>query len=161
MFVLLYLIWLILNGRITLEICLIGMPVCGAVFLFMLKFLDYSMEKEKRVYRLIPWCIHYLLNLLVEIFKANLHVLRLVLICPHRIHPVRVWINMPVSSRLGKVLLANSITLTPGTITVECHDDSMLIHCLTEEFSEELETSSFVKLLKQMEGESGGNKHVD
>lgn len=151
MFVFLYLIWLILNGRITLEICLIGLPVCGAVFLFTTKFLDYSFEKEKRFYRMIPWGIHYLLNLLWEILKANMQVLPLVLFHPHQIHPVRIWIDTPVKSRLAKVLLANSITLTPGTITVECQDDKMLIHCLTEEFSEGLDSSSFVKLLQKIE----------
>ena len=160
MIIFLYGIWIILNGRITLEICLIGLPVCCAVFLFATKFLKYSVEKELHFYRMIPWGIHYLLNLLWEIFLANLQVLKLVLFHPHQIHPVRIWIDSPVRTRIGRVLLANSITLTPGTITVECQDDRFLIHCLSEEFSEGLDTSSFVKLLQKLESTKENKESV-
>ena len=48
-------------------------------------------------------------------------------------------------------LLANSITLTPGTITVSVEDDRFCVHCLDKELAEGMEDSVFVKLLEEME----------
>ena len=50
-----------------------------------------------------------------------------------------------------RVVLADSITLTPGTITVSVEDDRFCVHCLDKELAEGMETSVFVKLLKEME----------
>ena len=47
--------------------------------------------------------------------------------------------------------LANSITLTPGTITVSLEENRYVIHCLDKSFSEGLNESSFVRLLARME----------
>ena len=49
------------------------------------------------------------------------------------------------------MLLANSITLTPGTITVSVEDDRFCVHCLDKELAEGMEDSVFVKLLEEME----------
>ena len=49
------------------------------------------------------------------------------------------------------MLLANSITLTPGTITVSVEGDHFFVHCLDRELAEGMEESVFVELLKQME----------
>ena len=50
-------------------------------------------------------------------------------------------------------MLANSITLTPGTITVSLEDDTLLVHCLDKTLSEGMEDSEFVKMLEKLEGE--------
>ena len=47
-------------------------------------------------------------------------------------------------------LLANSITMTPGTFTVVHEDDRFVVHCLRPEFAEGLEDSSFIKLLRRV-----------
>ena len=65
MFMILYCFWLILNGRITLEICLLGLPLCAAVFLFCIKFLDYSLKKELKIYKSVPFLLKYFAVLLV------------------------------------------------------------------------------------------------
>ena len=49
------------------------------------------------------------------------------------------------------MLLANSITLTPGTITIEQREDEYTVHCLDSSFIEGIEKSTFVKLLERME----------
>ena len=51
----------------------------------------------------------------------------------------------------AKVVLANSITLTPGTITVTLDEDTYLVHCLDKELGEGIEASSFVERLRKME----------
>lgn len=52
----------------------------------------------------------------------------------------------------GKVILANSITLTPGTITVDIRDDLMLVHCLDESLDAGLEGSEMEKRIMKLEG---------
>lgn len=151
MFMILYCFWLILNGRITLEICLLGLPLCAAVFLFCIKFLDYSLKKELKIYKSVPFLLKYFAVLLVEIIKANMQVLRLVIFAPKSIKPVRVRFHVSLKSRIARVILANSITLTPGTITAELNGDEYLVHCLTEDMSQGIEHSVFVRLLEKWE----------
>ena len=49
------------------------------------------------------------------------------------------------------MVLANSITLTPGTITVNLEGNEFYVHCLDKEFAEGMEQSIFVELLEKME----------
>ena len=62
-----------------------------------------------------------------------------------------MYFDTDFKTGLARVLLANSITLTPGTITVSVEDDRFCVHCLDKELAEGMETSIFVKLLKEME----------
>ena len=49
------------------------------------------------------------------------------------------------------MILANSITLTPGTITVSLEGNDFYVHCLDKEFAEGIDSSAFVELLQKME----------
>ena len=68
--------------------------------------------------------------------------------------PVIVHVHTNLKTETARVILANSITLTPGTITVSLTDDDLLVHCLDKSLAEGMENSSFVKLLEKMEKES-------
>ncbi|MBQ2115331.1 MAG: Na+/H+ antiporter subunit E [Lachnospiraceae bacterium] len=151
MFFLLYCIWLVLNGHITMEICIFGIFICCAVFLFMVKFLGYSIAKEKKLYMSIPFLISYVAVLFVEIIKANFAVFKLMLFESRKIEPVIVKFNVPLKTRFARIVLANSITLTPGTITARITEDEYVVHCLTEELSNDIDNSSFVKMLMKWE----------
>ena len=65
--------------------------------------------------------------------------------------PVIVRVHTDLKSETARVILANSITLTPGTITVSMTDNDLLVHCLDKSLSEGMEDSVFVRLLKKME----------
>ena len=54
-------------------------------------------------------------------------------------------------STFARVLLANSITLTPGTITVALTGNEYTVHCLDKELAEGISSSVFVKLLEKIE----------
>ena len=56
-----------------------------------------------------------------------------------------------LKTETARVILANSITLTPGTITVSLTEQELLVHCLDKTLAEGMEDSSFVKLLKKLE----------
>ena len=151
MLLLFFLVWVIFNGRLTLEIALFGIAVAGAVFAFICKFMDYSWRKEKRLYRLVPALVQYALCLIREIVTANLTVRRMILTRKEIMEPVIVRVRTDLKSELCRVILANSITLTPGTITVSMTDRELLVHCLDESLSEGMEDSVFVRLLQKLE----------
>ena len=151
MFFLLYVLWLILNGRITLEICLIGLVVVSLIYLFMCKFMNFSVQKEIRFIRRAGYALAYLFVLLKEIFVANFHVIAIILIKRIPIHPSMTQVRINLRTDVAKTILANSITLTPGTITVKVEGDVFTVHCLSREMIEGIEESRFVKLLQKME----------
>jgi len=151
MFLLFFLVWVIFNGRLTLEIALFGIAVSGAVFAFVCRFMDYSLKKELRFYSLVPAFAQYLYYLIKEIILANMTVSRMILTRRERMEPVIVHVHARLKSETARVILANSITLTPGTITVSLTEDNLLVHCLDKSLSEGMEDSIFVRLLQKME----------
>lgn len=148
-----FVVWIIFNGRITLEIALFGIAIAGVMFAFVCKFMDYSVEKERNLYRKLPLFGKYVVLLVAEIIKANFAVCRLILTRKEIPEPVLVKIHTNLKTETARVLLANSITLTPGTITVSLVEQELLVHCLDKSLAEGMEDSEFVKLLEVLEGE--------
>ena len=76
--------------------------------------------------------------------------------------PALVFFDTELRTGMAKMMLANSITLTPGTITVSVEGRRFCVHCLDRELAEGMESSVFVELLGKMEEvieagmESGG-----
>lgn len=153
MLFLFFLVWIIFNGKVTAEIVILGFIIAALVFAFFCKFMDYSLEKEKRFYKRIPIFIRYAVVLIIEIVKANLTVLHMVLTTKEIMEPAIVKFRTNLKTEMAKVLLANSITLTPGTITVSLEGDEFLVHCLDKSLAEGIEDSVFVKMLEKMEEE--------
>ena len=154
MLLLFFLAWIIFNGNLTLEIVLFGVVIALGMFAFICKFMDYGIQKELRFYGLIPVFFQYLFLLVKEIVQANLTVCRMILSRKEIMEPVIVHVHTNLKTETARVILANSITLTPGTITVSLTDDDLLVHCLDKSLAEGMENSSFVKLLEKLEKES-------
>lgn len=151
MYLLLFAFWILLNGKITKEILLFGLVIAAAIFWFVCKFMDHSIRKEMMLYKSIGQFILYFLILLREIFIANINVLKLVYSPKYVPEPGLVYFKTDLKTGLAKVMLANSITLTPGTITVSLKDDEFCVHCLDMAYAEDIEKSVFVQQLKKME----------
>ena len=151
MFIALFLFWLVFNGRFTVEIAVFGLVLSAAILWFMCKFMDYSLEKDFRIVKKSLWMIKYALLLMVEIGKASVGVLKILLSVRYEKEPVLVSFHTDLKSRAARVILANSITLTPGTITVNLMDDYYEVHCLDKSLAAGLDSSIFVKQLKKFE----------
>ena len=80
----------------------------------------------------LPW-------LLWQMLKANLAVARILLDPKRPIHPRLIRVPASQRTATGQVLYANSITLTPGTISLDLRDDTILVHALTAEAAADLE----------------------
>lgn len=154
MLLLFFVAWIIFNGRVTLEIALFGIAVSGAMFAFICKFMDYSLKKEHNFYKKLPLFCKYAGLLVKEIIKANLTVCRMILTRREVMEPVLVKVHTDLKTETARVILANSITLTPGTITVSLTEQELLVHCLDKSLAEGMENSEFVKLLEALEREA-------
>ena len=153
MYLLYFLLWVIFNGKITLEICLFGLVIAGAVFAFTCKFMDYSIEKEKKNRRKYGRFFQYVCVLVIEIVKANFQVIHMVLSEREEVEPALVRFRSDMKTSVGKAFLANAITLTPGTITVLLEDSEYVVHCLDESLAEGMDDSVFVELLTELEND--------
>ncbi len=151
MFIVLFALWIAFNGKITFEIIWIGLLICSALYWFMWKFLGYNVRNELKSVAKIPLFIAYFFLLIKEIFVANIAVLKIIH-TKKEIKPVLYTFKSHLKSENSNVMLSHSITLTPGTITVELKGNEFVIHCLDESFSQGLEDSGFVKLLEKIEG---------
>lgn len=151
MYLFFLLFWILLNGKLNLEILIFGLVISLAIYLFCWRFLGYSPKKDLLFARIFIYVLRYALLLVAEIFKANVGVLKEIYTEKTEVEPCVVHFSSPFKSELLNVILADSITLTPGTITVELSGRDFTVHCLDKSMSEGLDRSSFVKLLKKIE----------
>ena len=147
--VLIFCLWLLLNGRVTMEILIFGLLLTAALYAFLAGVLGYPWRRDLLLLRSTPWFALYLLNLLWETLKAALAVARVALTPSAHPEPVLVEFRSGLARESLNVILANSITLTPGTITVFQERDRFVIHALRREYAEGLADSSFVRLLRR------------
>lgn len=150
--ILFFAFWIVLNGRIALDVIATGVLVTLLVSFFAYKLIGIDFAKEKKVWSRLPRIIPYFLLLIKEVFMANIHMIQTILASVIEVKPQIVYFKSPVRSDAAKVALANSITLTPGTITIKLEDGNFGIHALDESFAEGIDDSSFVKKLKKIEG---------
>ncbi len=149
MYLFIILLWIILNGRIDGEIILFGILLSVAVSLFARKVIGYSSKNEAEIIKNLPLLFVYILVLIKEIISSSISVIKLSL-KGEKPDPVIVEFDSGFTTNFQNVLLANSITLTPGTITVFQEGGHFVVHCLRREYSEGLSESVFVKLLRKI-----------
>lgn len=154
--VLLFAFWLLLNGRITAEVVGLGLLICAAIYSMLNKTLGFSFQRELQLWKKAPQAVAYLLKLVWAVIVAGMQTMVLTLSpAAKEVAPRLVYIKRPVQTEMGTVILANSITLTPGTITCGVGKDTMCIHALDAAFAKDLDTSDFVKDIRKMEGNCG------
>ena len=151
MYLLLFFFWIILNGRLTVEIVMLGLIFAALVYAFVWKFMGLTWEREKSFWKHFLWGVQYIAILLKEIAVANFVVLKIVLSPKKKVHPVIVSFDAPLKNHILQAILADSITLTPGTITVRLYEEKFEVHCLDESMAEGINDSIFVKMLRKWE----------
>ena len=144
-------LWILFNGRFTLEIFIFGLVLSSVLTWFCRKFLDYSPKMEKGAYRMIPGAFGYLWLLICEIIKSNWTLLGYVYGCKKELKPKLVTFTTPLKSQFARNLLSNSITLTPGTITAMQEGQKLTVHCLDEALAEGVEDQAFQRKLLALE----------
>lgn len=151
MYIFFFLVWLIFNGAVTTEIILFGLAVSAVMYIFICKFMNFSVRRDIAYMRRLPRILQYICVLVWEIVKANFAVIKLITSSRYELEPVLVRFRTDLKTKQARVVLANSITLTPGTITVSLEEDEYVVHCLDKELAVGMNHSRFVELLEKLE----------
>jgi multicomponent Na+:H+ antiporter subunit E len=132
LFVTLLLFWLMLQGSLAPDGVMVGVVVSLIITLLFRRGLSFFTEFRATPDAFIAGVLYYLL-FLRELVSANLRVASIVLAPELPIRPGIVKVRTRLKSRMGRLMLCNSITLTPGTLTVELNGEWIYIHCVTVE----------------------------
>lgn len=152
MCVFLFLLWLILNGRVTLEICLFGVVITAVIYAFCVAALGYRPRAERRLVKRLGGYVVYAVLLVWEIVKANWAVMKVIWARKPQYQPAIVRVHAPLEKPVSRILLSNSITLTPGTVTVRQEGEDYLVLCLDKSGADSIPDWSLTRLLRKMEG---------
>lgn len=120
------LVWLGLNSSLTGPVLISGTVVAAVVALFFTRV--PVLGDVKLTPRALGALTVWLLVFLVELVKSNIDVMFRVVTPRVKINPAIVEVKTRLKSPLGRLALANSITLTPGTLTTDIKDDRLFIH---------------------------------
>jgi multicomponent Na+:H+ antiporter subunit E len=142
--------WLVLSGIYTPF--LVGAGIGAAIAVAALAWRMELADAEGHPVHLSLGAILYWPWLLKEIVKSGWQVARIILDPRLPVSPALVRFKPSQSSTVGLVTHANSITLTPGTITVEADRDAFLVHALTSEGAAGLEGSEMDRRVCRLEG---------
>lgn len=135
--ILFYVAWLLWSGMTKPLLLVLGALSCLLVLLlarrmgFFAKEV-YSLHLTGRLLPFWGW-------LGKELVVANVQVARIVMSPTMRISPTVIKITALPKGPVGQAILGNSITLTPGTVTLDDHEGELLVHCLTQEGAEALQ----------------------
>lgn len=157
MFILCLLLWILFNGRFTAEIFLFGVVISAAVYAVSCTLLGFSFEKDKALMRRIPGILKMALIFLREMLKSNLAVTKMVW-SGRKLSPCYKTFEAHLRTRAARVVLADCITLTPGTITGTLEGDTLTMHCIDVSMADGSEEAAFIRQLQKIEG-TGGCEH--
>ncbi len=121
--------WTILAERVTISSTVFGLLIAILIYAYVNK--SYKGVKAIKSIKLIPVWLLFLLQLIGEIVIANLQVAKIVLSKDMDIAPEVVTYKTKLDSEILRTILANAITLTPGTMTVDIEGSLLKIHCLS------------------------------
>ncbi|MCF6355382.1 MAG: Na+/H+ antiporter subunit E [Candidatus Polarisedimenticolaceae bacterium] len=141
---LLFLFWVFLSGHLTPL--LLGFGVASVALAVFLSKRMNVIDHESYPLHLSSQLPAFFLYIFKEIIKANIDVVKRILQWQgSTISPQLLDIPVQQASDLGRVIYANAITLTPGTVSIELSQDTITIHALTEEAAQELATGSMAR----------------
>ncbi len=124
--ILLFTLWMVLTSNVQIFNIVIGIGVSFSIALLYTKlFIHKAFEFISPV-----WFMVYLYVLLKNLILSNLQISKRILSRDMKLSPAIIAVKTNLESDWKKLLLANSITLTPGTLTLDIIDDTLFIHVI-------------------------------
>ncbi len=127
LFATLMLFWLMLNGKLDADVLIVGAAISLIIALLYRNGLSFFTE-----FRFTPAAIiagfRYYGYFFKELFKSNVKLAAIVLSPSLPVRPAIVKVRTNLKTRMGRLMLANSITLTPGTLSVELEGEWLYVH---------------------------------
>ena len=145
-------LWLLLSGYFDKPL-LLGFGVVSVLFSAWLAHRARVLDEDSVPGGVFPGLIGYWGWLAIEVGKANVMVIRQALAVEPKLSPKMFRVPNPPRTSVGKVIFANSITLTPGTVTVDLRDEEILVHGLTEALADEDGINAMGARVRRIEGD--------
>lgn len=141
-FILLFIVWIFFSGKLDLFHLSLGVISCVIVAVISGDLLFQRRERKIRTRlaefsRFVPYCFW----LLYQIILANVHVIGLALspkLMKRDLDPHIFTFKTSLATDFARFVLANSITLTPGTVTIRIHEDTFYIHAVSRKAAGDL-----------------------
>lgn len=155
LFAVLLAVWLLNSGHYTTMMVSIGVSCCAFVVLLARRM--KIVDREAVPVHLLPRAFVYVPWLAKEVVLANLDVAKRVLTPARRpdISPMLFDVATSQRTDLGRVLYANSITLTPGTVSIQVWGNRITVHAIAEDVARALAAGEMDRRVTRFEGESG------
>ncbi len=147
----LFLFWIAVSSSFNWPQLGVGLAASAFVVYFNRTLLITAQDRPPVNLRNIFWLFGYFFKLLKDILIANFQVAYIVLHPKMPIVPNLVPLRVEIDSTASCVLLGNSITMCPGTLTVLADEKEFLIHALTMEAGEAVKGWHPIARLQQME----------
>lgn len=144
-------VWLLLSGFFTPLLLTFGAVSC--LFVLWIAHRMQLLNDDLPSFGLLLRYLAYLPWLLIEIAKSNWRVITCILSPQLPISPTVLRIDNDQNSDLARVIHANSITLTPGTVTMRVEDNYFEVHALTLETAEDLQQGAIDRRVSRLEGQ--------
>jgi multicomponent Na+:H+ antiporter subunit E len=150
LFVFLLAVWLLWSGHYTPLLLSIGVVSCG--FVAWTAWRMGLVDREGVPAEIMPRVMAYIPYLALEIVKSNIAVARCIVDPRLPIGPRVFHTRAGQRSDLGRAIYANSITLTPGTVSIDIEDGDITVHALTPEAQAGVETDEMNRRVTRVEG---------
>ena len=148
MSVALVVLWILLSSHF--EPLLLGLGAASVLLTLYIALRMDVIDHESHPFHLTTRLLKFWILLYWEIIKANVDVVFRVLGF-RPISPTVINLPVPHKTDLGRVIYANSITLTPGTVSIEVRQDCIIVHALSEEGARELENGYLAGIVPEIE----------
>lgn len=143
-------VWLLLSGFVSAVLLGFGMVSCVLVIVIARRM--QIIDAEGHPVQLFARAPGYWFWLIKEIIKANIDVAKRVLDPTLPISPTLIRVKAVQHTALGRVIYANSITLTPGTLAIRLQKDEIEVYALTREAAERLLEGEMARRVNRLEG---------
>ncbi|MEM9421857.1 MAG: Na+/H+ antiporter subunit E [Pseudomonadota bacterium] len=153
----LFALWLLLSGYFD-KATLVGFGVVSVALTVWLTDRAGVLDPEGVPTQVFPGIVGYMLWLTLEIGKANVAVAAEVLRPKLRLSPKMIRVPARQASDLGKTIFGNSVTLTPGTVTVSVEEDVLVIHALTNDLADVDGITAMGEKVCALDGEPEGKR---
>ena len=144
-------LWLLLSGHFEPLLLILGLASVALV-VWIAHRMDV-IDHEGHPIGLTPRILLYWPWLIWEIVKANIDVMRRILDPALPISPTVVRVPASQKTELGTVIYANSITLTPGTVTIDLEGNDLIVHAFSEDGAIALESGEMDRRVTAVEGQ--------
>ena len=148
LFFILFSLWLLMSGHYNVLIVSLGIISCA--FCVYVAKRGKLIDDEGLPIFFMPRLLNYLIWLFKEILKSNLSTAKVII--NGKVEPETFTVKTSQVTDVAKVTYANSITLTPGTVTTKIQKGVFEVHALNSDFGNDVRTNQMDKKVTWLEG---------